>query len=238
MTYVTRGPDGPRRLQRAAGAAEIGAARNGAAAVSPDRGRFRRTAWRGVLLLMLNGMVATCGRGRPEPLRGTAMDVPRPAFELTDTDGATFDFSARTAGRAGILVFGYTNCPDVCPLNMAAVQRALAGFDMAERERVRVVFITVDPDRDSPQVLRTWLDHFGSDFIGLRGEPGEVDAILSSLHLSPVMHDATAGDEAQISHAARVLVFPPSGHRTLLYAGDTLAEDLRHDLPILLTDRP
>lgn len=206
---------------------------------SHDGASRAHAGWRpgrlaGALLLVV--AFTACSSSGDVDLRALSMPWPRPAFSLTDTGGHAFDFSREAAGHTTILVFGYTQCPDVCPLNMAAIRTALAGLRPDQRSRVRVVFVTVDPEQDTPEVLRGWLDHFGNDFVGLRGDPPEVDSILGSLHLSAVMRDAEPGGGTAISHAARVLAFPPSGDRTLLYSGETLSQDLGHDLPILLSE--
>ncbi|WP_237702910.1 SCO family protein [Candidatus Protofrankia datiscae] len=90
----------------------------------------------------------------------------RPSFTLTDTAGHSFDFARQTAGRATLLFFGYTNCPDVCPTTMAdiAAAKRLARNDAGSA--LTVVFVTTDPGRDSAEALRRWLDQFDSSFTG------------------------------------------------------------------------
>src|SRR3990172_2679725 len=101
---------------------------------------------------------AACGPdrgGRVVSAESGAVDVsiPRPAFTLTDTDGKPFAFAERTAGRLTFLEFGYTNCPDVCPVHMANLSTVLTNLAPSDRMRTTVVFVTVDPDRDSAVVL-------------------------------------------------------------------------------------
>ncbi|HEY7573705.1 MAG TPA: SCO family protein, partial [Thermoanaerobaculia bacterium] len=107
---------------------------------------------------------AAGGGGGPEAgaLRGTELDPswPKPDFTLTDTEGGPFDFRARTDGFVTLLFFGYTHCPDVCPVHMANIAAVLADLDYADRARIRVVFVTTDPERDTPGRLREWLDRF------------------------------------------------------------------------------
>lgn len=161
--------------------------------------------------------------------RATVIDMDRPEITLTDTEGRSFPFAQATAGHATLLFFGYTSCPDVCPIHMAALGRAVEGLPQDVRPEMRVVFVTVDPDRDTPAILREWLDHFGRDFTGLRGTVSEVDAFLAALLLPPVVRD---GDVP--GHSMRVFAFPAAGGGTFLYDPDTLLDDLTHDLPILL----
>lgn len=109
------------------------------------------------------GRVVSGGNGAIE------VSVARPAFTLTATDGQPFDFRGRTAGRLTFLEFGYTHCPDVCPVHMANLAAALAKLPPSDRMRVDVVFVSIDPDRDSLPVLRKWLDAFDPTFISLTG---------------------------------------------------------------------
>ncbi|MDQ6649931.1 MAG: SCO family protein, partial [Actinomycetota bacterium] len=100
----------------------------------------------------------------------------RPQFVLTDTTGASYDFGRRTAGRATLLFFGYTNCPDQCPTAMADIAAGLRTVGAPLRDRVSVVFVTTDPARDTAPVLRSWLDRFDSTFVGLTGSVEQVEA--------------------------------------------------------------
>jgi cytochrome oxidase Cu insertion factor (SCO1/SenC/PrrC family) len=96
----------------------------------------------------------------------------RTEFMLTSDTGEPYDFTARTAGKVTLLYFGYTNCPDVCPLNMATTAKALLTLSPDQRSHVVVIFVTTDPARDTPQRLRTWLAQFDPAFIGLTGKTG------------------------------------------------------------------
>src|SRR5438046_7378617 len=93
----------------------------------------------------------------------------KPQLTLTDTSGAPFDFWANTQGYVTLLFFGYTRCPDECPLHMANVAMSLQTLPMEVRSRVKLVFVTTDPVRDEPHILRVWLDRFDKRFIGLTG---------------------------------------------------------------------
>src|SRR5713101_108846 len=93
--------------------------------------------------------------------------LPKPTFTLTDTSGAPFDFWLETQGYVTLLFFGYTHCPDECPLHMANIAASFHKMPTEVRDQVKVVFVTTDPTRDSATVLRAWLDHFDKRFIGL-----------------------------------------------------------------------
>jgi protein SCO1 len=169
-------------------------------------------------------------------LRGrVAQPTARPDFTLLDTEGRPFDFRAETEGRLALLSFGYTHCPDVCPVHLANLAEVLRDLPYRERDRVRVVFVTVDPARDTPERIRAWLDAFDPRFAGLWGSAEEVSAILAALDLPPAAIGALAADgEYVVGHAAAVLAFGPEGPLRAFYPFGTRQIDWARDLPELL----
>src|SRR6185503_13445772 len=114
----------------------------------------------------------------------------KPGFMLQNLDGSPFDFRQATRGTLSFLFFGYTNCPDVCPLHMANLAAALEGLPPKARQRVRVVFVTTDPQRDTPERLTRWLANFDSTFIGARGEPAALELAQRSMGMPVPSRDA------------------------------------------------
>jgi protein SCO1/2 len=94
----------------------------------------------------------------------------RPSTDLVDTSGAPFDLRSATAGQLTLVFFGYTNCPDICSIQMATLKQSLDRVEVP----AKVVFITTDPQRDTPERLRSWLDSFDPSFIGLTGTPDAI----------------------------------------------------------------
>jgi protein SCO1/2 len=119
---------------------------------------------------------------------------------------------------------------------MANLGEVLAKFPHAERILMQVVFVTTDPERDTPERLRAWLDHFDARFIGLTGELEEVNRIQNALGLPAAIRDtSTVGaDRYLVGHAAQVLAFTPDGIGRIAYPFGTRQEDWMHDLPRLL----
>src|ERR1700686_4953145 len=111
--------------------------------------------------------------------------APKPRFTLTDTSGAPYDLQAKTQGYVTLLFFGYTHCPDMCPLQMNMIARALKTLSPAVQSQFTVVFVTTDPERDTPQVLRSWLDHFDKRLIGPTGSEAAIEAAQIAANLSP-----------------------------------------------------
>jgi protein SCO1/2 len=142
---------------------------------------------------------------------------PRPDFELVDTTGAPFDF-ASTSGRLTVLFFGYANCPDICPITLATLDEALGLVDGVDAD---VVFVSVDPARDTPEQLRAYLDRFDTRFVGLTGTPEQLRAAQQAAGVTPAF---------DVGHSSQVIVYTPDDLAHLVYGfgvrQDQWADDL------------
>ncbi len=199
------------------------------------------------VLLSLLVLLTACAGGpadrtadREREYRGRVLTVPweKPAFALTDTDGREFDFRMATHGDLTLVFFGYTYCPDVCPVHMANLAAVLREMTPSVRRRIKVVFVTTDPARDTPERLRSWLDNFDTDFIGLRGPIDEVNRIQTTMGLPPAQRgepDSVSGNYL-VGHAAHVVAFTPDGLAHVVYPFGTRQADWAHDLPRLLEE--
>ena len=164
--------------------------------------------------------------GGPEegPFAGREISEPkpRPAFTLTDQTGVRFDFAAETAGQPTLLFFGYANCPDVCPTTMADVALALQSVPADVAARTRVVFVTTDPARDTPEFLGNYLARFDQGlpnrFIGLTGTQLEVDT-------AQTVAGVPLAESGGTMHATSLLLYgSDDAARVMFSAGDTQAE--------------
>lgn len=181
---------------------------------------------------------------------GTLIDPPlRPAsVVLTDTRGAQFTPARPAPDKVTALFFGFTNCDDVCPTTMADLAAGRRALPPALAEKVTVVFVTVDPKRDTPAVLEKWLGRFDRDFIGLTGPLEHIHQLERSLYLpesgkeSPTAeHQHTsddherAKDEAdyQVDHSGSVYLFGP-GDKLVLHSGGTTPQQYTDDFTRLL----
>lgn len=164
--------------------------------------------------------------------------VARPSFTLTDTSGATFDFAARTKGRVTLLYFGYTHCPDQCPTAMADIATALREVPASVRQQVMVVFVTTDPERDTPTVLRRWLDRFNPTYIGLTGTPAQVRAAQKAAQIMPATKESAAPSDHvgqyAVSHFAATLAYGRDDRLATLYPTGVTPADYAADLPVLV----
>jgi protein SCO1/2 len=159
--------------------------------------------------------------------------IPAPDFTLTDQHGQPFRLSDQR-GHVVLLFFGYTHCPDVCPTTLATWKRVHEALG-PDAERVRFVFITVDPERDTRERLQQHLAVFNPAFIGLTGTADELAAIYQAYG---VFHEkaAASGSAAGylVNHTASVYVIDPDGRWRLQFGFGTPAEDMVHDIRELL----
>jgi len=181
--------------------------------------------------------LAACERGGPgakQSFKGvdiTGADYAKD-FELVDTDGK-LRHMADFKGKVTVVFFGFTQCPDVCPttmLELAAARKALG----ADGDRVQGVFITIDPERDTPQVLKAYVDNFGADFVALRGDLEQTKAVAKHFRVFYAKVPGKTEGSYTMDHTAGSYIFDAGGRIRLFtrYGGGTDA--LKHDLQLLL----
>lgn len=174
------------------------------------------------------------GCGAPS-FRGTVLDppVPVPDFQLVDEHGQPFRLSDQR-GRVVLFFFGYSSCPDVCPTTLATWRRVHEALG-EDAERVRFVFVTVDPERDTPERLGMHVDAFQPDFVGLTGSQAELEAVYQ---VFDVFHEKDTSSQSAlgylVSHNATTFVVDPQGQWRLRESYGTLVEDLVHDIRQLI----
>lgn len=160
--------------------------------------------------------------------------IARPSFTLHDTDGRPFPFATKTKGLVTFLEFGYTHCPDVCPVHLANLAAVLGKLAPSERMKTRVVFVSVDPNRDTPAVLRKWLANFDSTFIGLTGTQDDVNNAALAVGFGPALYERYDDTTTLVTHAAPVVVFTADDTAHAMYPFGTRQADWERDMPRLL----
>ncbi|MEZ5216428.1 MAG: SCO family protein [Ilumatobacteraceae bacterium] len=160
--------------------------------------------------------------------------VPLPSAALIDTDGRPYDLRDHLAGRMTLLFFGYTNCPDACPIQLAVLAKSFDALPSDVRARLSVVFVTTDPGRDTPERLRQYLDGFDSSFVGLTGSVGELSDLQIAAGVPVAVAEQPATDGTYlVGHATQVLVFEEDGFARRAYPFGVRQSDWVHDLPYL-----
>lgn len=173
---------------------------------------------------------------RDEPLAldaGTVLPEPHPvaAFELVDHEGRAFDRQS-LAGRWSLVFAGFTHCPDICPITIATLAELGTRLGAASP---RLVFVSVDPERDSPARIAAYLRHFGPDLVGATGSPAAIGSFTRNLGLAQVKVPGVGGDYTVDHSAALVLLDPqvrvagyfPPPHDIGLLAADLAGLDGR-----------
>ena len=185
-------------------------------------------------LLAAAAALAACGEKKPQfsAVDLTGADYAKD-FALPDASGKTRtlqDFK----GRAVIVFFGYTQCPDVCPTTLAEIAQAkkLLGPD---GDKVQGVFITVDPERDTPELLKAYMVNFGPDFVALRGTPEQVAALAKDFKVYFKKVEGKTPGSYTMDHSAASFVYDPQGRLRLYTRYGSGAQALAGDLKQLLS---
>jgi len=167
---------------------------------------------------------------------GVSLDRPEvaPSLTLADSTGVPFALDAQT-GKVVLVFFGYTHCPDVCPTTLLDWKKAAAALDDRARD-VRFVFVSVDPERDTPAVAQRYAARFNPEFIGLSGTPAEIEALLARWKLA-AFRDNIPGDTASVytmSHPSQVFVVDPDGRLRLMHRAGLTPAQITADIRALL----
>lgn len=158
---------------------------------------------------------------QPQAWLGSAYIDPKPAPEiaLSQSPGDAFSLNS-LRGKVVLLYFGYTFCPDICPATLANVSWALENLEAGAGDVV-LVFITVDPERDTLQVIDNYLSKFDPSFIGLWGEQGEIQSVMDAYGAVAVREPSSDSDRYLISHTARLFLIDRGGILRTSYPFDT-----------------
>jgi len=175
---------------------------------------------------------------------GEADQTPIAHFELQRSDGSGKFTPEELDGTVTIYYFGYTSCPDVCPQMLFDIKRTVAALD-DRADEVAVVFITIDPETDTPEKMRAYLDAFNEDFIGLYGTMEEIQPVLDDFNVRVLRADEgdLVGGGYTITHSTSAFVIDRSGNRRLRMGHAAITEltnpeDMARDLRVLLREKP
>ncbi|MCH8030069.1 MAG: SCO family protein [Candidatus Dadabacteria bacterium] len=201
-----------------------------------NRLRILKIAWVAALVFMLLGvgvlwMLRSYGGGG---YYGTVREVEAPPFTLKAHNGETVELSD-FRGKAVLMFFGFTNCPDVCPTTMRRLNEVMDLLGEL-RSRVRVLFITVDPERDTVERLREYVTYYGEEFLGLTGTMEDIEHVASSYHVFFARADEDDSKSGYLmNHTSSVFLITPGGRRYLRYSQQDsepgmIARDIRRVL--------
>lgn len=156
-----------------------------------------------------------------------------PDFTLLDQHGAAVDRSA-FEGQWDVVFFGFTNCPDICPATMTVLGQAKREMQARGQDPLpRLVLVSVDPERDTPEAMGRYVAYFGDDNLGLTGELAEIRKLTDALGV--FFQKASADGEVYgVDHSTVVLVIDPEGRLKALFSAPHEVANLVHDLPLIM----
>lgn len=154
-----------------------------------------------------------------------------PQFSLLDQHGRAIGKDV-FAGEWDLVFFGFTNCPDICPLTLQLLSQVKVLLaDAGHQPLPRIVLVSVDPQRDTPAAINSYINYFGKDHLGITGELDELRKLTSALG---IFFEKGDGDNYAVDHSAVVLVIDPRSRMSALFSAPQRIDDLVHDLPLIM----
>src|SRR5699024_407254 len=160
--------------------------------------------------------------------------MPDMSFELTNEDGNRVDETAYADDRLTLMFFGYTHCPDICPMTLARLKAAMASLDEDVRNNMNVLFVSVDPERDTPERLKQYTQHFGPQFVGLTGTQKQLTKLTKTMRITYSYSEPDENGFYLVNHSSAVFVFDDEGKVRLLINQDETVDQISEDLQTLL----
>jgi protein SCO1 len=165
------------------------------------------------LSLFLHKMLSPRILSEPELLANGAVEFSKPRiippFELIDAHGKPFTLEQLT-GKWTIVFFGFTSCPDICPVTLSILSKWHKTLDQDIQTKTQVVMISVDPARDTPEALRGYMEHFNPDFIGVTGELRNIRILADQLNVA--FNRSSADEDYSVDHSGHLVIVNPYGH--------------------------
>ncbi len=188
-----------------------------------------------IAAIALTGALTLAGCGQSskqwstQNIRGAMPDL---AFNLEDENGKPVK-ADDYHGRVALLFFGYTHCPDVCPATLGILHTALQSLG-PKADQIRVLFVSVDPKRDTPKQLSDYTSAFGDNVVGLTGTRAQLDTLTKRYRVTYRYGDPDAKGNYAVYHSAAIFAFDPAGHVQLLMSYSDGLKAIEHDLKQLV----
>ncbi len=177
--------------------------------------------------------LASCGHPQPQwKLSNVKGHLPDLSFNLTNDNGKPVT-AANFRGKIDLMYFGYTHCPDVCPLTLTHLHVVMQRLG-ADADRVHILFVSVDPARDTPQVLHKYVHAFDSHVTGLTGTPDQIEDLAKRYRVAYNREAPKPDGSYDVSHSSGIYIFGPEGHARLLATSADSVDVITHDLKELL----
>jgi protein SCO1/2 len=186
-----------------------------------------------VFFLSLATWIFVIPRVRPHVFHGVVMQslAEAPAIDLQSTTGETIGLNA-FSGKLVVVYFGYTHCPDVCPTTLSTLDKALDEMGNGADD-VQVVMVTVDPERDSVELLTEYLGFFDESFIGLTGALDDIERVATTYGVFFAANEGDVESGYTVDHTAHLMVIDREGALRMVFPPDLEAEEIAADLAYL-----
>jgi protein SCO1 len=188
-----------------------------------------------LMLFAVTSLLNACHQEQQQTWQLTDISghMPDLSFRLTDDQGKTVS-AADYHGKVTLLYFGYTHCPDVCPLTLAQLHVVMQKLGSLA-DGVRILFVSVDPTRDTPAVLHDYVRAFDPHAIGLTGSPADIEALSKRYRAAFSREPGNAAGGYEVSHSSGIYVFDGDGKARLLATPTDAQDKMVHDLHLLLS---
>lgn len=186
-----------------------------------------------VALLLLAGAtlwVSAVRQDLPAPAVATVLPEPLslPAVQLTDQRGLDFS-TAELVGTFSLMFFGFTNCPDICPITLQTLANVEAELRAKGLDAPRIVFVSVDPDRDTPAQIERYLGNFSANFVGITGSQQALQPLLAALGVTVELHQHPGEEAYNVIHNSTVYLIGPRAEWLAIFSAP-------HDATVIATD--
>lgn len=186
-----------------------------------------------VVLILLAGAtlwVSAVRQDLPAPAVATVLPEPLrlPAVQLTDQRGLDFS-TAELVGTFSLMFFGFTNCPDICPITLQTLANVEAELRAKGLDAPRIVFVSVDPDRDTPAQIERYLGNFSANFVGITGSQQALQPLLAALGVTVERHQHPGEEAYNVIHNSTVYLIGPRAEWLAIFSAP-------HDATVIATD--
>lgn len=198
----------------------------------------RKVIWVGLgsLVVILVGILLAYLFAKPPSFLGTTYEpLPAPEIDMPLADGTQFRLSDHK-GQVILLFFGYTSCPDVCPTTLSNLKLVMNELG-ADAERVQVLFVTMDPDRDTPARTQDYASRFYPTFLGLSGPIEQLGKVWGDYGAYRELGPKDENGNYAVTHSSRLTVIDTHGNLRLSFNFDSRWQDILHDVRLLLAEK-
>jgi len=187
---------------------------------------IQRYAW----VLLITVALGGCSEDRSWNAKDVSGLMPDLAFELTRASDGRKVTAGDYAGKVRVVYFGYTSCPDACPAMMGKLSQVLSAMPQSSADQVRVLFVSVDPERDTRERLARYMNGFGERFVGLRGKEATLRELTKRYRVTFGYSEPDESGFYKVSHSNAAFIFDEQGQLHLLARPRLSIEDFAQDL--------